>query len=121
MGKEKILVIEDNPLNMELVSDLLEAAGYAIHKARTAERGLRLADEISPDLILMDIGLPGMDGLVATGKLKNNPQTWDIPVIALTAHAMVSDRGKAMAAGCSDYITKPINTRALLKQIAKYL
>lgn len=121
MAKEKILVIEDNALNMELVKDLLEAGDYFVGEADSAEEGIQLAQALSPHLILMDIGLPGMDGLRATHILKSNPQTKDIPVVALTAHAMSTDREKVLSAGCNGYITKPIDTRTFLKTIHEYI
>ncbi len=121
MAGETVLVIEDNPLNMELVTDLLEAAGYCVRQARTAEEGIRLVRTERPRLILMDFSLPGMDGLSATAVLKSDPATREIPVIALTAHAMKGDEEKARAAGCVAYITKPIDTREFPKTIAQFL
>ncbi len=121
MAGEKILIVEDNPMNLELATDLLEAAGYVIIQAETAEEGIKLASAESPDLILMDISLPGMDGLEATGILKQDPTTKDITVIAMTAHAMKGDEEKALAAGCSGYITKPIDTREFPKAVARFI
>ena len=121
MASEKILIIEDNPMNMELATDLLEAAGYVVIQAGTAEEGIELARVEFPDLILMDISLPGMDGLEATGVLKQDPAAKDIPVIAMTAHAMKGDERKARAAGCAGYITKPIDTRELPKTVARFI
>ena len=121
MAGEKILIVEDNPMNLELATDLLEASGYVIIQAGTAEEGIKLARAESPDLILMDISLPGMDGLEATGDLKQNPTTKDIPVIALTAHAMKGDEEKSLAAGCTGYITKPIDTREFPKDVARFI
>jgi two-component system, cell cycle response regulator DivK len=118
MSDEKILVVEDNLTNMELVTDLLEASGYSVLTATTAEEGIKIAGEEAPDLILMDISLPGMDGLTATRVLKGDPITKRLPVAALTAHAMEGDEAKAIAAGCVAYITKPINTRTFSKTIA---
>ncbi len=106
-----VLVIEDNPLNMELVCDILEANDYAVYQACAAQEGIKIAKENNPNLILMDIQLPGMDGLEATQILKEDISTKDIPVVALTAHAMKGDEEKALEAGCSGYITKPIDTR----------
>jgi CheY-like chemotaxis protein len=117
----KILIVEDNPLNMELASDLLEAAGYDILPAATAEEGIRLASTENPDLILMDVALPGMDGLSATRNLKEDPQTRSIPVVALTSHAMAGDEERALGAGCAGYITKPIDTRRFSTMIAGFL
>ena len=121
MREKKILVIEDTPINMELVTDLLEVAGYKVVQAETAETGIEKARAEAPDLILMDIGLPGMDGLTATGILKRDQLTKDISVIALTSHAMKDDEEKIMAAGCDGYITKPIDTREFPKLVANLL
>jgi two-component system, cell cycle response regulator DivK len=121
MTSKKILIIEDNPLNMQLVSDLLEFASYTICQAGSAEVGIKTAKAESPDLILMDIALPKMDGLTATRILKQDPDTKDIPVIALTAHAMKGDAEKAMSVGCKGYIVKPIQTRQFLKTIADFI
>ncbi|WP_309714532.1 response regulator [Armatimonas sp.] len=122
MSEKKILVVEDNPVNMELVTDLLEVAGFDFISAMTAEEGIRLAEKELPDLILMDIQLPGMDGLEATQLLKQNPKTRHITIVALTAHAMKGDEERALAVGCIGYITKPINTRTfpnLVKEFAE--
>jgi two-component system cell cycle response regulator DivK len=119
--EEKILVIEDTPVNMELVTDLLEVAGYQVIQAETAETGIERARAEAPDLILMDIGLPGMDGLTATGILKQDQLTKDIPIIALTSHAMKENREGIMAAGCDDYIAKPIDTREFPKIVAGFI
>ncbi|MBW2690181.1 MAG: response regulator, partial [Deltaproteobacteria bacterium] len=121
MAGEKILIVEDNSMNLELATDLLEAAGYFVIQAGSAEEGLKLARADSPDLILMDIGLPGMDGLEATGVLKQDLAITDIPVIALTAHAMQGDEEKALASGCAGYITKPIDTRTFSKTVSQFI
>lgn len=121
MTGQKILVIEDNPLNLELVTDLLEVKGFTVHPASTAEEGLRLARELLPDLVLMDFGLPGMDGLAATRNLKTNPKTRHLPVVGLTAHAMKGDEEAARQAGCDGYITKPIDTRTFIATLAGIL
>jgi two-component system cell cycle response regulator DivK len=109
----KILVIEDNPANMKLASLLLLNAGHTVLCAVDAETGLTLARADQPDLILMDIQLPGMDGLAATSLLKKDPVTASIPVIALTAMAMKEDREKAKVAGCDAYIAKPLRYQEL--------
>jgi len=119
--EEKILVIEDTPVNMELVTDLLEVAGYQVIQAETAETGIERAQAEHPDLILMDIGLPGMGGLTAAGILKRDQLTKDIPIIALTSHAMQDDEERIMAAGCDGYITKPIDTREFPKTVAGFI
>jgi CheY-like chemotaxis protein len=117
----RILVIEDNELNLQLTTDLLEANHFAVWHARTAEEGLRLAAGLPLDLILMDLSLPGMDGLAATRALKNHPATQHLPVIALTAHAMQGDQQDALRAGCDGYLTKPIDTREFPRQIAEFV
>lgn len=113
----KILVIEDNPANMKLASLLLHNVGHKVLCAGDAETGLTLARAEQPDLILMDIQLPGMDGLAATALLKKDPATASIPVIALTAMAMKEDREKTRAAGCDAYIAKPLRFRELYAAI----
>lgn len=120
-GKKNILVIEDNPLNLELVTDLLEAAGFAVTPARTAEEGIRLAGDLLPDLVLMDWSLPGMDGLAATRILKGDSRTSGLTILALTAHAMKGDEAVALAAGCDGYLTKPIDTRTFARRIAQFM
>jgi two-component system cell cycle response regulator DivK len=112
-----ILVIEDNPANMKLACLLLRNAGHATLSAADAEAGLTLARADRPDLILMDIQLPGMDGLAATALLKQDPLTAAIPVIALTAMAMKEDREKTKVAGCDAYIAKPLRYQELYAAI----
>ena len=116
-----VLVIEDNPANMKLISVLLASADHAVLRAVDAESGLTLARHHRPDLILMDIQLPGMDGLAATSLLKQDPTTWSIPVIALTALAMKSDQERSEVAGCEAYITKPLRYRELFDAIDSLL
>ena len=117
----RILIVEDNPENMLPAVQLLEASGHRVFPATTAETGLMLARRELPDLILMDIQLPGMDGLEATRLLKGDAATRDIPVIALTALAMKGDEERILAAGCDAYIAKPIAYRAFLETIATQL
>lgn len=117
----KILIIEDNPANMKLASLLLQKADHTVLCAVDAEAGLTLARADQPDLILMDIQLPGMDGLAATALLKRDPVTAAIPVIALTAMAMKEDREKTRAAGCDAYIAKPLRYQELYAAIATLL
>ena len=117
----KILIIEDNPANMKLAVMLLEKTGYLVISATNAEAGMTLARYEQPDLILMDIQLPGMDGLAATQVLKRYDETRDIPVIALTALAMKGDEERIRAAGCDGYIAKPLDYKAFLKTVAAYL
>ncbi|MDB5867776.1 MAG: response regulator receiver protein [Polaromonas sp.] len=113
----KILVIEDNPANMKLACLLLQSAGHEVLRAVDAEIGLMLARAGQPDLILMDIQLPGMDGLAATALLKQHPATSAIPVIALTAMAMKEDQEKTRAAGCDAYIAKPLRYQELYAEV----
>ena len=119
--KKRILVVEDNLLNLELVTDLLEADGFIVCQAHTAEEGLRAARELAPDLILMDLSLPGLDGLAATRALRADPATRHLTIIALTAHAMKGDEAIARRAGCDGYLTKPIDTRTLAAKVAAYI
>lgn len=116
-----VLVVEDNPANMTLATFLLKSAGYAILTATDAEAGLALARREQPDLVLMDIQLPGMDGLEACAILKKDETTRDIPVIALTALAMKGDEERIRAAGCDGYIAKPLAYREFLATIAARL
>ena len=116
-----ILVVDDNPTNLKLVSDVLEFEGYEILKAVDAEEAQVVLSNNLPDLILMDIALPGMDGLTLTRKLKAEERTRAIRIVALTAFAMKGDDRKAFDAGCDGYITKPIDTRALPGQVAELL
>lgn len=113
----KILIIEDNAANMKLATLLLHHAGHAVLCALDAESGLTMARTEGPDLILMDIQLPGMDGLAATALLKQDPATSAIPVIALTAMAMKEDREKSESAGCNAYIAKPLRYKELYAAI----
>jgi two-component system, cell cycle response regulator DivK len=116
-----ILIVEDNPTNMKLSTFLLESADYAVITATSAEIGLTLARDASPDLILMDIHLPGMDGLQATALLKADQATRAIPVIALTALAMKGDEERILAAGCDGYIAKPLDYKTFLASIKAWL
>jgi two-component system cell cycle response regulator DivK len=116
-----VLVIEDNPANMTLTVILLESVGHAVLSATNAEAGLKLARSEHPSLILMDIQLPGMDGLQATVLLKQDEATRDIPVIAVTAMAMKGDEQRIRAAGCDGYIAKPMCSQAFLETVAAQL
>lgn len=116
-----ILVVDDNSTNLKLASEVLEMEGLGVLRAEDADAALLHLDERLPDLILMDIALPGMDGLELTRLIKRNPRTSFIPIIALSAFAMKGDEEKALAAGCDGYITKPINTRTFPAQILSYL
>jgi two-component system cell cycle response regulator DivK len=116
-----VLIIEDNPANMKLAVFLVGSAGHTVLSATDAEAGLTMARAEQPDLILMDIQLPGMDGLEATRLLKADEATRAIPVIALTALAMKGDEARIRAAGCDDYIAKPMRYRELLATITSQL
>ena len=116
-----VLIVEDNPANMTLAVFLLESAGHRVLTAIDAESGLALARSAIPDLILMDIQLPGMDGLAATTQLKRDGATRAIPVIALTALAMKGDEERIRAAGCDGYIGKPMRYKEFLSTVAMHL
>ena len=116
-----ILIVEDNPANMKLAVFVLEQAGYSVISAIDAELGLTLAREQHPDLIMMDVQLPGMDGLAATALLKQDEATREIPVIALTALAMKGDEARIREAGCDAYIAKPIRYQEVLATVAAQL
>jgi two-component system, cell cycle response regulator DivK len=117
----RVLVVEDNPANMTLATFLLQSAGHSVLSAKDAESGLALARVEQPDLVLMDIQLPGMDGLQATALLKSDPSTRSIPVIALTALAMKGDEQRILAAGCDAYIAKPLAYKEFLATISTLL
>jgi CheY-like chemotaxis protein len=121
MENKTILVVEDNELNMKLVRSLLTMGKYNTLEAVDAEKGIQLAREHNPNLILMDIQLPGMDGLSATTILKADQSLKDTMIIALTSHAMEGDEKKAIDAGCDGYIAKPIDTKNFLKTIEQFL
>ena len=121
MPKARILVVDDNPTNLKLICDLLEWSGYQVSKAIDAEQALELIRQQPPDLILMDLALPGMDGLTLTRQLKADPATRHIRIVALTAFAMKGDEQKALEAGCDGYLSKPIDTRRLADQVAQAL
>ena len=121
MSSATILVVDDNPTNLKLVSDLLAFEGYQMLKASDAEEAEEAIARTLPDLILLDIALPGMDGLTLTSKLKAAERTKHICIVALTASAMKGDDEKAFAAGCAGYITKPIDTRTLPKLVAGFI
>ncbi|MCL6562534.1 MAG: response regulator [Firmicutes bacterium] len=117
----KILLVEDNEMNRDMLSRRLERRAYTVVVAIDGEQGVAMARAEAPDLILMDMSLPGLDGWEATSRIKADPATRSIPVIALTAHAMAGDRERAMAAGCDDYDTKPIELPRLLAKIQALL
>jgi CheY-like chemotaxis protein len=120
-SQSTILVVDDNPTNLKLISDVLEFEGYSVLKAADPEGAQEILLSTLPDLILMDIALPGMDGLTLTRKLKAAERTRQIRVVALTAFAMKGDDKKASEAGCDGYLTKPIDTRKLPTQVAGWL
>jgi len=117
----KILLVEDNEMNRDMLSRRLERKGFQVQIAVDGAEGVALAGSAAPDLILMDMNLPVLDGWEATRRLKAEPATQSIPVIALTAHAMTDDREKALAAGCDDYDTKPVEFARLLEKIQAQL
>ena len=117
----KILLVEDNEMNRDMLSRRLKRRGYEVSIAVDGAEGVSMASSVTPDLILMDMSLPVMDGWEATKNIKADPQTRSIPVIALTAHAMSGDREKALQAGCDDYDTKPIELSRLLSKIKSFL
>jgi CheY-like chemotaxis protein len=117
----KILVVEDNELNRDMLSRRLERRGYQVIVAVDGQEGVAMARSEAPDLVLMDMSLPVMDGWESTRQLKAAPETRSIPVIALTAHAMAGDREKAMEAGCDDYDTKPLEFPRLMAKIEALL
>jgi len=121
MGAKRILLIEDNAVNRRLAQFLLKSQGYEVWEVTNASEAFDALKEKQPDLILMDIQLPGMDGLTATRHLKADPVTRNIPVLAVTSYAMKGDEGKAFEAGCSGYVTKPIDKKVFLEAVAQAL
>ena len=117
----KILLVEDNEMNRDMLSRRLKRRGYEVSIAVNGAEGVEMANSLAPDLILMDMSLPVMDGWEATKNIKADPITQSIPVIALTAHAMSGDREKALQAGCDDYDTKPIELSRLITKIKAFL
>jgi two-component system, cell cycle response regulator DivK len=117
----QILVVEDNQDNMTLIVDVLLSLDYDVLQATDGVHGVEVAQEEVPDLILMDLSLPRMDGWTATRTIKANDRLQHIPIIALTAHAMVGDKERALEAGCDDYISKPINLQELAVKLTEYV
>lgn len=115
-----VLIVEDNALNLELVRDILRVRGFRTLEARTGEAGVALARAHCPDVVLMDIQLPDVDGLSALGRLRADPRTAAIPVVALTAFAMKDDRERFLAAGFDGYLAKPIDVRTLAEDVRRY-
>lgn len=118
MNTRRILVVDDHPINLKLACDVMEHEGYIVDRAESAEAALACIARIRPDLILMDLGMPGMDGFTLTRRLRADEATRRIPIVALTAFAMKRDEEKALEAGCDAYISKPIDTRTLPVRIA---
>ncbi|MCZ6777530.1 MAG: response regulator [Acidobacteria bacterium] len=120
MSEPCILIVEDNEANLHLMKEVLKPLGFTILVANDGEEGVRMARENLPDLIVMDIQLPKMDGLTATRLIKSTAETCRIPIVAVTAHALLRDRENARKAGCNDYVTKPLNTRLFREKIRSF-
>jgi len=118
---KRILIVEDQEDNRKILRDLLASAGYELLEASTGEEGVAQAEAHHPDLVLMDIQLPGLDGYEATRRIKNNPSLRSTPVIAVTSYALSGDEAKAREAGCDAYVTKPFSPKALLATIREFL
>lgn len=121
MSNTRILVVEDNRDNMTLIVDVLSSLDYDVLQAMDGEQGVEITKAEQPDLILMDLSLPRMDGWTATRLIKADSDLAHIPIIALTAHAMVGDKERALEAGCDDYLSKPINLQDLAKKLTEYV
>ncbi|HET6294730.1 MAG TPA: response regulator [Kribbella sp.] len=121
MSHGRILVVEDNPKNLKLVRDVLRYSGYEVIEATSGEDGVRLAYETSPDLILMDLQLPGIDGVEALRRIRTSDRTRGVPVVAVTAFAMDHDRERAFDSGFNGYVEKPISVRRLPQQVRDFL
>lgn len=118
---KRILVIDDHPINLKLACDVMEHEGYIVDRADAADAALACIARAMPDIILMDLAMPGMDGLTLTRLLRSRADTREVPVVALTAFAMKRDEEKALEAGCDDYVSKPIDTRTLPARLAALL
>lgn len=121
MSGHRILVVEDNPLNLKLVRDVLTASGYEVVEAQTGEAGVSLAADCAPDLVLMDLQLPGIDGYEALRLIREDPRVAEVPIVALTAFAMREDRERTARAGFDGYLSKPISVRELPAQVGDFL
>jgi CheY-like chemotaxis protein len=121
MSPKSIFIVDDHPVNLELAKVLLVLEGYEVHTASDAESALHILADLRPDLILMDVQLPGMDGLELARRLKSQPEHNGSRIVALTAYAMKGDEEKALAAGCDGYLPKPIDTRVFPKLVADFL
>jgi two-component system cell cycle response regulator DivK len=121
MTTKSLLVVDDNPENLKLILMILATSGYELTTASDALEAQRLIERRTPDLILLDLQLPGMDGLELTRRLKSSPETSDIPIVAVTAYAMKGDENKARSAGCDGYLVKPVDKRLLREVVKRYL
>ncbi len=121
MPNYTVLITEDNPINRKVFKDILHVHGYTSIEAVDGEEGYKMAKELKPDLIVMDVQLPGADGYEITRRLKSEEDTKDIPIIIVTSFAMAGEENEAKAAGCNDYLTKPINIHQFIETIKKYL
>jgi two-component system, cell cycle response regulator DivK len=121
MARGTVLVVDDHPLNLKLTRLLLEQAGYGVQTAANADETMAVIAQQVPQLILMDLQLPGVDGFELTTRLKADPATRGVPIVALTAYAMKGDEARARASGCDGYIAKPISTRRLMAELAPFL
>lgn len=119
--KPKVLIIEDNEQNMYLVTFILEKNGYNVIQAQDGRKGIALAGQVKPDIILLDIQLPNMDGYAVAHELKANPGLDDVPIVAVTSYAMAGDRERIVAAGCEGYIEKPIDPETFMRQVEQFL
>ncbi len=121
MGNNNVLYIEDNPQNMRLVKKFLRMGGFEMIGAEDGNTGLAMAESEMPGIILMDINLPDIDGVEVTKRLRANPSTSQIPIIALTANAMHGDRERFLEAGCDDYLSKPVSKNELIEKVSRYM
>ena len=119
--KPKVLVIEDNEQNIYLITFIMQKNGYDVVQARDGLQGIELAGKVQPELILLDIQIPVMDGYAVAEELKSNPALAEVPIVAVTSYAMVGDRERILAAGCTGYIEKPINPDTFMAEIEQYL
>ncbi len=121
MSSKRVLYVEDNFQNKRLVRKILNAKGYEVLEAEDGLTGVEMVARERPNLVLMDINIPGIDGMEATARIKKTPDLANIPIIALTANAMVGDREKIMAAGCDEYLQKPVNNATLVETIRRFI
>ncbi|HYJ80917.1 MAG TPA: response regulator [Longimicrobiaceae bacterium] len=119
MDSATVLIVEDNADNREIYCTILRHHGYSVAEAETGEEGIRIAREVLPAVVLMDVSMPGIDGFEATRRLKADPLTAAIPVIAVTAHALAEDRQRALEAGCDGYLAKPVEPRRVLQEVER--